>query len=249
MKNLAVYETNELMARMAAKKASEVLRSAISKKGRAAFIAATGASQYLFLEALTHDTSIDWSKTTMFHLDEYVGLPMEHAASFRRYLRERLLNKVPIGKAYFIEGDAANPQAEAARLGGIISKFDIDIAFLGVGENAHIAFNDPPADFETREPYIIVRLDDACRAQQVGEGWFSRPEEVPERAITMSVHQIMKTQTIVCVVPDTRKAQAVKACFGDEIVSPLYPASILKTHPCAHVILDSGAASLLQCTD
>jgi glucosamine-6-phosphate deaminase len=244
--NLTVYDTKEEMAKAAAKTASDALKMAIAKKGRAAFVAATGASQYHFLEVLTQDPSIDWSKTTMFHLDEYVGVSSQHPASFRRYLRERLVAKTRPREVFFIEGDAPDPEAEARRLSEVISKYTIDVAFIGVGENAHIAFNDPPADFETKTPFIVVNLDEACRKQQVGEGWFTSVDEVPTRAITMSVSQIMKSETIVCVVPDLRKAKAIKNSFGSADPSPMHPASILKKHPHAFVFLDRESASLLD---
>ena len=244
--NLTVYDTKEEMAKGAAKTASGALRMAIAKKGRAAFVAATGASQYHFLEVLTQDASIDWSKTTMFHLDEYVGISSQHPASFRRYLKERLVTKTRPGEVFFIEGDAPDPVAEAGRLGKIISNYTIDVAFVGIGENAHIAFNDPPADFEIKTPYIVVGLDEACRKQQVGEGWFASVDKVPTRAITMSVSQIMKSETIVCVVPDSRKAKAIKNSFDSANPSPMYPASILKKHPQAFVFLDRESASLLD---
>ncbi len=243
---LAIYESKEQMAEVAARKASEVVRSALAKKGHATFVAATGTAQHQFLSVLTRDDSIDWSKTTMFHLDEYVGISDQHPASFRRYLRERLLNLVHPGEVFLIEGDAANPDVEARRLSRIIERYSIDVAFVGVGENSHIAFNDPPADFGTSTPFLVVSLDEVCRRQQVGEAWFNSIDEVPKRAITMSVGQIMKSQTIVCVVPDSRKAVAVKNCFGDARISPMYPASILKKHPSAFVFLDRDSSSLIR---
>jgi glucosamine-6-phosphate deaminase len=244
--NLTIYKTKEEMAEAAAKTACDALKTAIKDKGSAAFVAATGASQYLFLEAMARDASIDWKKTTMFHLDEYVGVSDQHPASFRRYLRERLVDKTHPKEVFFIEGDAPDPEAEAIRLGEIISRYAIDVAFIGVGENAHVAFNDPPADFEVKSPYIVVNLDEACRRQQVGEGWFASVDEVPSRAITMSVSQIMKAKTIVCVVPDSRKAQAIENSFGTTDVNPMYPASILKRHPQAFVFLDKESGSLFD---
>jgi glucosamine-6-phosphate deaminase len=195
---------------------------------------------------MARDASIDWKKTTMFHLDEYVGVSDQHPASFRRYLRERLVDKTHPKEVFFIEGDAPDPEAEAIRLGEIISRYAIDVAFIGVGENAHVAFNDPPADFEVKSPYIVVNLDEACRRQQVGEGWFASVDDVPSRAITMSVSQIMKAKTIVCVVPDSRKAQAIENSFGTTDVNPMYPASILKRHPQAFVFLDKESGSLFD---
>ena len=182
----------------------------------------------------------------MFHLDEYIGLPEHHNASFRKYLKERLVDKVNPGKVHLIKGDARDPEKECNRMSWLISQEDIDIAFVGIGENGHLAFNDPPADFETEKPYIIVDLDQKCREQQVGEGWFQNIEEVPDQAISMSIKQILKSKNIICVVPDKRKAEAVRNCLSPNApVSPMHPASILKTHPHTWVFLDEKSASLL----
>ncbi len=180
----------------------------------------------------------------MFHLDEYIGFSADHPASFRRYLRERLTSRVPIGTAHFIEGDASNLEKELDRLNGLLASTPIDVAFVGIGENGHLAFNDPPANFEVATPYIIVHLDEACRRQQFGEGWFKTLEDVPKRAISMSVKQIMKSAHIICTVPDRRKAKAVKACLEGEI-GPMVPASILRRHSQCFLFLDREAASLL----
>ena len=233
-------ETSEAAAHAASRK----LRAAIAENGHANFIVATGASQFDFLAALTADKAIDWNRTTMFHLDEYIGIPETHSASFRKYLRERLVEIVHPGTVHFLNGEAAEPRAECDRLNQIISRCQIDVAFVGIGENGHLAFNDPPADFETEEPYILVELDEACRLQQVGEGWFKGLDDVPTQAISMSIRQIMKAQTIICTVPDERKAEAVRDCLQGEITS-MHPASILQTHPDCSVFLDVGSASLL----
>ncbi|GAJ20624.1 unnamed protein product, partial [marine sediment metagenome] len=177
------------MGKAAAAEAASILISAIKKKGNAVLVAATGASQFEFLENLTRISSIDWSKTTMFHLDEYIGIPETHPASFRKYLRERLIDKVHPGTVYLIKGDAENPELECQHLSEVISEKKIDVAFVGIGENGHLAFNDPPADFETERPYIVVMLDEACRRQQLSEGWFKTLDEVPKRAISMSIRQ------------------------------------------------------------
>ena len=181
----------------------------------------------------------------MFHLDEYIGLPETHPASFRRYLKERLINKVHPGTVYLIQGDAKDPELECERLNKIISNMEVDVAFVGVGENGHLAFNDPPADFETEKPYIIVELDEVCRRQQLKEGWFKSLDEVPRRAISMSIKQIMKSKNIICIVPESRKAQAIKDCFEGEI-SPYHPASILRKHTNAFIFLDKDAAKFLK---
>jgi len=240
-----VFSSKAEMAQAAATKAAESLKDAIARKGHATFVAATGASQFEFLDALTSDPEIDWPRTTMFHLDEYVSLPETHPASFRHYLKERLINRVHPGTVHLIQGDAPDPQAECQRLNRLIASHEVDVAFVGIGENGHLAFNDPPADFEVKDPYIIVELDEACRRQQLGEGWFASLDEVPHRAISMSVNQIMESQVIVCTVPDHRKAPAVRDCFAGK-VTPLHPASILRQHQHADIFLDADAASLLK---
>lgn len=240
-----VYENKNSMGKAAAEEAAKILVDAIKETGEATFIVATGASQFEFLENLASISSIDWSKTSMFHLDEYIGLPETHPASFRKYLKKRLINKVHPGNVYLIKGDAKNPELECERLGKIIIQKEIDVAFVGIGENGHLAFNDPPADFDTKKPYLVVELDDACRKQQLGEGWFKSFDEVPKRAISMSIEQIMKSKNIICTVPDSRKAQAVKDCFGDQNISPERPASILKNHQNCVVFLDEKSAIYL----
>ncbi len=241
---IKVYEDKRSLGRAAAEQAAISLRNAIENRGKARIIAATGVSQFEFLETLTSMPGIDWSRVEMFHLDEYIGLPVSHPASFRKYLLERLINKTGIKKYHFLEGDGDVP-AIVRRVGGELKAAPIDIAFVGIGENSHLAFNDPPADFQTEEPYLIVDLDEACRRQQVGESWFADLSEVPRRAITMSVRQILKAKEIVAVVPDARKALAVKSCFDGDI-GPLAPASILRTHPNTTVFLDKYSAALLS---
>ena len=242
--NIFQANTKKETSEAAAKAASTKLREAITANGHARFIVATGASQFDFLNALTTNASIDWTKTTMFHLDEYIGISDTHPASFREYLQERLVGIVQPGTVHFLNGETNDPQSECDRLNQIISQHQIDVAFVGIGENGHLAFNDPPADFETEDPYIVVELDEACRLQQVGEGWFTGLDEVPTHAISMSIHQIMKAQTIICTVPDVRKAEAVRNCLHGEI-TPMHPASILQEHPDCTVYLDAGSASLL----
>jgi len=243
---IEVFKTKNDMGKAAAEEAARILIDAIREKGEATFITATGASQFEFLENLTSISSIDWSKTAMFHLDEYIGFPETHPASFRKYLRERLINKVHPGNVYLIKGDAKSPESECERLGKIIIQKEIDVAFVGIGENGHLAFNDPPADFDTKKPYLVVNLDDACRKQQLGEGWFKSFDDVPKRAISMSINQIMESKNIICTVPDSRKAQAVKDCFGDQNISPGYPASILKNHERVFLFLDKASAKLFK---
>lgn len=244
---VSVLPTKMEMAEKAAAKAAELLRDAIASKGQAAFVAATGASQFEFLDYLTSAPDIDWSVTTMFHLDEYIGLPESHPASFRRYLRERLIERVNPGTIHLISGDSPDAQAECRRLNDLISAYEIDVSLVGIGENGHLAFNDPPADFDVKDPYIIVELDEECRRQQLGEGWFASLNEVPHRAVSMTVRQIMGSAAIVCTVPDERKAQAVHDCLTGE-VTPLHPASILRCHDRCYLFLDADAGSLLKGT-
>lgn len=243
---IKIFNNKTEIGNKAAKKVQKIFHTLYSEKRMVRFIAATGASQFEFLEALSSREGIDWSKTEMFHLDEYVGLPETHPASFRRYLKERLVQKVHPGKVHFIQGDAADIEKECFRVNELISSAPIDVAFVGIGENGHLAFNDPPADFKTADPYIIVDLDEKCRNQQVGEGWFDSIEEVPRQAVSMSIKQIMKSRYIICVCPDQRKAEAVKNCLSkDATISPEYPASILKSHPNVYCFLDKHSASLL----
>jgi glucosamine-6-phosphate deaminase len=233
-----------LMGNAAAEHAARSLRQVLAAKGEARIIAATGASQFEFLEALTSTPGIDWSRVEVFHLDEYVGLSISHPASFRKYLLERLIHKAGITRYHLLDGDA-DPQTVVRKVGGQLKSKSVDLAFAGIGENGHLAFNDPPADFQIDEPYLVVELDEACRQQQVNEGWFSKLADVPAKAISMSVRQILRAAEIIVVAPDTRKSQAVKACLEGEI-SPMAPASILRSHPNVTIYLDTDSASLLN---
>jgi glucosamine-6-phosphate deaminase len=242
---LRMFEDKPTLGRAAAEQAATAIRRAIADRGAARIIAATAASQLEFLDALTSAAGIDWGKVEVFHLDEYIGLPITHPGSFRKMLTEQLVAKTGINKYHLLHGDAADVPAALREAGEQLASAPIDIAFLGVGENAHIAFNDPPADFNTEKPYIIVNLDEACRQQQVGEAWFSDISQVPKQAISMSAQQILKSKEILAVVPDRRKARAVKACVEGEI-SPRAPASILRRHSNATIYLDTNSASLLR---
>ncbi|MFZ4983833.1 MAG: glucosamine-6-phosphate deaminase [Blastocatellia bacterium] len=228
----------------AAAQAAEAITGAIARKGEARIIAATGASQFEFLQALIGHSEIDWSKVEMFHLDEYIGLPITHPASFRKYLIERFIQPAGLTRYHLIDGEQ-DPLEVCRHLGETLAADPVDVAFVGIGENGHLAFNDPPADFETEEPYLVVNLDEDCRRQQLGEGWFATLDEVPRQAISMSVRQIMKSREIVCVVPDARKARAVRDCLEGEI-SPRHPASILRRHENAVIYLDPASAGLLK---
>ena len=241
---IKTYIDRLTMSRAAARHAARALCNAIAARGDARLTAATGASQFDFLEALTTTAGIDWTRVEMFHLDEYVGVPLDHPASFRKYLIERLIDKTGITRYHLLDGEG-NVADVAQRVGRALSDRPVDVAFAGIGENGHLAFNDPPADFETEEPYIVVTLDDACRRQQVGEGWFASVADVPAQAISMSVRQILNAREIICVVPDARKAKAVSACVEGD-VSPMTPASILQTHPSTTLYLDRDSAALLD---
>lgn len=238
------FDDKKQMAKVAAEEAASILREAIQVKGQARIIAATGAAQFAFLDVLTGLPNIDWPRVEMFHLDEYIGIPESHPASFCRFLKERLIQKTGISQHHLLHGDR-DPAAVVCETGDALAAAPIDVAFVGIGENGHLAFNDPPADFQTEEPYLVVELDEACRRQQLGEGWFATLEDVPRRAISMSIRQILKAKRIICFVPDARKAKAIHACFAGEI-SPMAPASILRTHEHTNVYLDKDSASLLS---
>jgi len=241
---LQVFSDKHSLARAAAEQAATTIRDAIAERGCARIIAATGASQFAFLEELTKASGIDWKQVEMFHLDEYLNMPATHPASFRKYLRERLIDKVGITRSHLLDGER-DPGEVIAEMAVEIRKAPIDVAFVGIGENGHLAFNDPPADFQNDEAYIVVDLDEPCRRQQLGEGWFKTLEDVPRRALSMTVRQILRAKQIIAVVPDARKAQAVAKCLQGE-VSPMAPASILRTHPNTFVYLDKDSASLLK---
>jgi glucosamine-6-phosphate deaminase len=239
-----VFDDKRSLGQAAAEQAASVMRRAIAERGWARIVVATGASQLEFLDALTKKENMDWQHVEMFHLDEYTGLPITHPASFRKYLLERLIRKTGITQYHLLDGEG-DAHEVVLRTGESLGSAPIDIAFVGIGENGHLAFNDPPANFQSDEPYLIVQLDEACRRQQVGEGWFKELAEVPQEAISMSVRQIMKAREIIVVVPDSRKAQAVRLCFEGEI-SPMAPASILRSHVGATVYLDKESAALLS---
>ena len=244
--NIDVSETKQEMGHKAARDGAERIRRAVRERGEASIIVATGASQFEMLSELVAAPDVPWHRVTGFHLDEYVGLPITHPASFRIYLWQRLVSKLPlpIRAFHFVDGEAADPRAECRRLSEVIRRHPVDVAFIGIGENGHVAFNDPPADFETEEPYIVVTLDEGCRKQQFGEGWFPSMEAVPSEAISMSVRQIVKSRSIVCTVPDRRKAEAVRNAAEGPVTNQV-PASILQQHPDLTLYLDRDAASLL----
>ena len=241
-----IHKTKQEMAAAAAAAAARAIKKAIEEHGRANIILATGASQFEMLNSLVKTGTVDWSKVTMFHLDEYIDIAEDHPASFRKFLKERFVEKVPgLRAVHFIAGDTGNPQQECRRVGSLITEHPVDAAMVGIGENGHLAFNDPPADFETEEPYLVVELDEKCRMQQLGEGWFETLEQVPRQAISMSIRQIMKSSCLIVTVPDERKAEALKKALEGE-VTPICPASILQQHGNCKIFLDTKAASLLN---
>lgn len=245
--NIHIHDSESAMARAAAEKAAFALNRALGSKKEVRLVAATGNAQFKFLEELYARKDIDWKRISLFHLDEYVGLPKTHPASFAGYIQERIVDKLHPGRAVLLDGSAKDPEAERKRVSSLLAEAPADVAFVGIGENGHLAFNDPPADFETEEPYIIVDLDERCRLQQVGEGWYKGLDEVPTRAFSMSIRQIMKSSTIIAIVPEKRKAEAVRNCLAkDAAISPKHPSSILKKHSDAHIYLDADSASLLE---
>lgn len=239
---ISISGTKQELGKKAAIKGADLIRKAIHENGQANIIVATGASQFEMLGELVKE-EIDWSKVTAFHLDEYIGISDSHPASFRKYLKERFVDIVSPREFIYVNG-SVNPYQEIVRLEKKISRHPIDVAFVGIGENSHLAFNDPPADFNTTNAYLVVELDEDCRRQQMGEGWFPTMNDVPERAISMSIRQIMKSKAIICCVPDLRKAEAVKKTI-EQPVSPEVPASIMRQHGEVWLFLDVDSASLI----
>ncbi|MEA5015855.1 MAG: glucosamine-6-phosphate deaminase [Candidatus Limiplasma sp.] len=239
---ITVSQSAEQMALEAAKEAAGKLREAVRARGEARLVLSTGASQFAVLEQLVRQEA-PWSRVEMFHLDEYVGLPKAHKASFRRYLRERFVDLVHPKAAFYVDGEAE--PAEAIRfLTREIRRAPVDVALVGIGENAHIAFNDPPADFDTREAYVVVELEERCKRQQVGEGWFPDLNSVPGQAISMTVYQIMQSRAILSCVPGERKAAAVRDTLSSQAPTNAIPATMLRQHPDWRLFLDPDSASL-----
>ncbi len=244
--NKYIFKTKDEMAAAAASSVVQAIKHAIREKGQANIVIGTGNSQTEMFEHLVATKGVDWFKVVMFHLDEYIGLLPGHPAALRTYLMKHFVDKVgPLRAMYLIKGESPDPVQECKRMGVLIQAHPIDVACIGFGENGHLAFNDPPADFETEEPYLVVELDKRCRLQQVGEGWFQSLEQVPARAISMSVRQILKSKQLVATVPDLRKAEAVKNALEGP-VTPQCPASIVQQHENCSVFLDEPAASRLS---
>ena len=243
---IKVLPEKQALGQCAAEKAAAILKHLLTEKDKVRIVVATGGSQEEFIQSLAAIPDIAWDRTELFHLDEYVGMSITHPASFRRWLQERVVDHVAPGAFHFVNGDAEDLEAECRRIGELLTADSIDIAFVGIGENGHLAFNDPPADFETQDPYIVVDLDEKCRRQQVGEGCFKTLEDVPTQAISMSVSAIMSIDHIICCVPDRRKAEAVRDCLAaDAEVTNKHPSSVLKKHSQTYVYLDQESASLL----
>lgn len=238
---ISVSKDSQALGAAAAKYVAEKINKAIAEKGSARIILSTGASQFDTLSALVKE-NVDWSKVTMFHLDEYVALPESHVASFRKYLKERFISKINLGAAYLVNGEG-DTQATIAELTKELRKAPVDVGLIGIGENGHIAFNDPPADFDTKEAYLVVNLDERCKKQQVGEGWFATVDDVPKQAISMSVYQIMQCKSIVSCVPHKVKAEAVMKTLANDTTN-MIPATIMKTHPDFTLFLDENSASM-----
>ena len=231
------------LGKAAAEQGANLIREAITKNGKANIIIATGASQFEMLKVLVHE-NIDWNVVTCFHLDEYIELPETHPASFRKYLKERFTDIVNPAAFYYVNGEG-DVKMECLRLHNLIVEHPIDVAFVGIGENAHLAFNDPPADFEIKDAYLEVNLDEPCRMQQLGEGWFKDISEVPKKAISMSINRIMQSKHIICSVPDKRKAKAVEKVVEGP-VTPEVPASILQQHKSTYLLLDKDSSGLIN---
>ena len=239
--NINISRTSGEMAQRAAACAAQAISRTIAQNGEARILLSTGESQIEAIRYLT-EMEVEWDKVVMFHLDEYINLAETHKASFRKYLKERFIQVVNPKKAYLVNGED-NVEENIAILTEELEKAPIDVALVGIGENAHIAFNDPPADFETDKAYIIVNLDQTCKQQQVNEGWFGSLDEVPAQAISMTVPQILKSRTIVTIVPGIRKGDAIQKTLSAETVTNLVPATILKTHPDWNLFLDGDSAS------
>jgi glucosamine-6-phosphate deaminase len=245
MINLCYHEGKSESAAAAAAFGARAIKQAIDERGRANIVVATGASQLEMLDALVTHGEVSWRHVTGFHLDEYVGIARSNRASFRRYLQERFTERLPaLGGFHFIEGDASDCDAEIARLNQLLDQHPIDLTFAGIGENGHLAFNDPPADFTATAAFKRVTLDPICRLQQFSEGWFAALDEVPTEAISMTVQRIMTSRTVVLTVPDARKATAIREVLEGPVTN-MWPASILQQHGACHLFLDRAAASKL----
>jgi glucosamine-6-phosphate deaminase len=240
-----VHNTHRNMARAAAEFGAGLIRDAVARRDRAVIILSTGMSQAVFLEELTAVTDVPWNKTTMFHLDDYIGLPVDHPASFDCYLRERFIDKVQPGEFHLVDGNAADPEAECARYAALMEREPVDVCFAGIGETAHLALNDPPADFDEPRTFRVIDVDRRSREQLAGEGWFDSWQSCPARAITISIERIMRCRTVVSVVGEARKARAIARTLGEPVGSDT-PATVLRTHQDSHLFLDSDSSAILN---
>lgn len=240
---LIISKTKEELGKKSAQHAAKLINEAIAKQGYARILLSTGASQFPFFDEFVKQ-DIDWSKVEMFHLDEYVGISEEHPASFKRYLLDRFVNVVKPGKAHLINGQK-NPEETIAELTALLNEKPVDVGLIGIGENAHIAFNDPPADFNDQRTYKVVTLDERCLQQQIGEGWFKNVEETYKQAISMTCSQIMKCKSIISVVPYKVKAEAIYKTVTCDL-TPEVPATLLKQHADCTIYCDADSASMLN---
>ena len=241
---IEVYDSPEAQGKAAGQRAAQLIREAIKQRGRARIIAATGNSQVPLVEALVTE-QIEWPKVELFHMDEYVGIRATHPSSFRSWIKTRVADKVHPHVTHYLSGDAADIDREIERYSQLLLAAPIDLAFVGIGENGHIAFNDPPvADFHDQLTVKRVTLDQACRRQQSGEGHFPDLASVPEEALTVTCTGLFRAESWVCCVPEARKAGAVRNALEGPI-SESCPASLIRQHPGTHVYLDTDSASLL----
>ncbi len=236
-----IAKTRDDLGKNAAKYVADALVDIINRNGYARIVLSTGASQFETLQHLVEYKNIDWSKVEMFHLDEYVGLPETHVASFRKYLKERFISKVNLMGYYLVDGDPSHIPALTAKL----REKPVDIGLIGIGENSHIAFNDPPCDFNNENAYIVVDLNDTCKKQQVGEGWFATPDDVPKQAISMTCWQIMQCKKIVTCAPGAVKANAIKWSLYENL-SNQYPGTLLRFHPDWALFLDADSGKYVK---
>lgn len=242
--NTVVAPDRPALGQYVAQQAAQSLRALLNAQETVNLVIATGSSQFEVLSSLIAQPGIDWTRIHGFHLDEYLGISIDHPASFCGYLRDRFVNRVPLADFFYLNGQLPSEQLLKQANEKLAGK-SIDVMLCGIGENGHLAFNDPPANFDSEDPYLVVQLDEACRRQQVGEGWFDSLSQVPTQAISMSIKQIMKAKEIFCTVPDSRKAEAVRNSLEGNI-TPNVPASVLQGHPCILLGLDKGSARLLS---
>lgn len=241
---VAIYESNAALGQAAAADFAEIVTQAVAKRGTASVILATGNSQLSFMRALREQPGIPWDKLNVFHMDEYLGMSVQHRASFRRFLREKIVDVYHPRAMYGIQGDSPDIEAELARYAALLDEHKPDLCVLGIGENGHLAFNDPPADFHTGKTIHVVTLDEQCRRQQVGEGHFVSLDNVPKQAISLTIPALLKPPHVMAIVPEARKATAVQAALRGPVTESC-PASILRTQAHVKMYLDVDSAALV----